>query len=154
MPDRVDIERPPHFRETPEQRTEIEPTVDYPSAGEIEPYPEQPIELDEPLPVDTGATVPASEEPKDWSCSTVTVTDARHVQLAGVDNQRTRLFIRNNDAANAVFIGRGQTDPIFTMYQVEPGDFVELFHQRAVWAVCDSGLTAVVSVLQEFIPQD
>lgn len=158
MPDNVEIERPPHFRETPEQRTrtidEPYPPSDYPSAEETEPYKEEPYAPEsEPLEV-VVTNMPTEAEDRDWSAGTMTIEDTRMVRLAGDAPTRRRLYIRNNDDTDSVFLGRNQTDSRFAMYELTAGQSVEMFHQGEVWAICASGLTVSLAVFQEFVPRD
>lgn len=152
MPERIEIERPPHFRETPEERTEIYPTQDYASAPEIVDYPEQPahvVEEDAPLQVDIGQSIPQTR-PRDWSANRTQIQNTRTTHLAGWEPNRTRMFIRNNEASVSVFLGRNETDLVFAMYELGPGESIEMWHQGDVWALCDGSDTAYVSVMQEY----
>lgn len=158
MPERIEIERPPHFRESPEERTEIYPTQDYASAPEIEDYPEKPAHVidagdDEPLRVDIGQPIPQPRA-RDWSANRTQIQNSRTTHLAGWEPNRTRLFIQNNDASVSVFLGRNETDLVFAMYELGPGESVEMWHQGDVWALCDGTDVAFVSVLQEYVPSD
>jgi hypothetical protein len=156
MPDTYDVERPPHFRETPEQRTRTEaepyPPSDFPGGEETTPYTEQAYEPPEHEPLEViVANMPAETENRDWSAGTMTVQDTRMVRLAGDSPTRRRLYIRNNDDADSVFLGRNQTDSLFAMYELVAGQSVEMFHQGEVWAISATGLTVSLAVFQEFV---
>jgi hypothetical protein len=84
----------------------------------------------------------------------MTVQDTRMVRLAGDSPTRRRLYIRNNDDADSVFLGRNQTDSQFAMYELVAGQSVEMFHQGEVWAICATGLTVSLAVFQEFVLRD
>jgi hypothetical protein len=81
----------------------------------------------------------------------MTVQDTRMVRLAGDSPTRRRLYIRNNDDADSVFLGRNQTDSLFAMYELVAGQSVEMFHQGEVWAISATGLTVSLAVFQEFV---
>lgn len=152
MPKEIRIVRPPHFRETPEERTEIYPTQDYPSAPEMEGFPEEPFEPGDdegPIQVDIGQNI-GPAEPRDWSANRTQVQNTRTTHLAGWEPNRTRLFIQNNDATVSVFLGRNETDLVFAMFELGPGENVEMWHQGDVWALCDGSDVAYVSIIQEY----
>lgn len=85
----------------------------------------------------------------DWSSDRATIVDTESDQIAGARTNRTRIVVRN-EGPDPIFIDRGpETMPAFSS-RLAANEREEMFHNGAVWARCDTGKTAVVSVIQEF----
>lgn len=163
-----EIQRPPHYGEGPEARTEL---------GEAGPsYEDYPTALDVGFDVETKATAPdvadmeaipvvvvgaprESERRVTWRAQTVTVggvgaSSERPVQLSGAEAHRSRLIIRNLNATggdSVYLIPDSTTPPGDFGYELQPQDFLELYHSAAVWAVCVVGDTARVGISAEHV---
>lgn len=149
-------DRPSHFREDPNQRTDLnESELDYPDEAEelefealrdrssygfeTEPQKAVPVYLTEPVPADRVYV--------DWSASTHVVNSTTSTQVASVDRRRTRCVVRNVDDTNAVVCLRDSISGNFLGYQLPPGEDVEFLHTQAVWvrSVADNPIVAVFS---------
>lgn len=151
--------RPSHFREDPNQRTDLnESTLDYPDTDmtpdteEDYGWPDD-IRVESPVPVYLVAAPPADKTITDWSAATLTVSTTA-VQIGETANRsRRRILIRNLDDANDAVILRQQTDNPFMGFTLPAGAEIELFHNHAVWI--RSVTTAVqVTALSEFDVED
>jgi len=153
-------ERPPNWHEGIESRTEYGQAgpsyEDYPSAGDVGFSGAEPVgapEVLEPIPVVVVAAPPIPTRVIGWRPFRVTVDDSRSVMLSGASKNRTRLFLRNTNAAagNSVFLmADGTHEPGFG-YELQAGDTLELFHNDDVWARCAATQTATVSVSGEYV---
>lgn len=148
--------RPSHFRETPEERTELEPQQDYPTEAEVEVDDDYgwPAADMEPIPVYITEVPPVDQKITDWNAATIVVSDGEPIQLTGANRNRTRLLVRNNDAANSVRLSRDAITPGYLAYTLPAGANVEMLHNSGLWAACDAGETAEVSVLTEYDLKD
>lgn len=152
--------RPSHFREDPNQRTDMnEATLDYPDNGKAPDkssdygWPEEGHEA--AVPVYLTESIPADRVYRDWSAGTYTVDDTRAHQLGDTDRRRTRLVLRNLDDTNSVTIVRNATDLLFAGFTLPPGEEVVFLHTEAVWVRATASATSVsVSVLNEFEVDD
>lgn len=145
---------PEGWRQTPEERAEIQAPPDYPMPDDKEPIlNEIPGESElKPLPV----TVVDSPDPREtwyWEGTHYTVVTNRATHIVGRDNRRRRLQIHNNDASNNVFLmNTPNFDPLQDGYQLEPGRTLELLHNDHIWA--RSVANVQVSVAYEFSPHE
>lgn len=142
---------PPTWRMTPEERTQIEAPPDYEVPGDEE-TPDVAVadeDASEPLPV-TIVDSPAPREAWRWSGSRYPINADRATRVAGQDLVRRRIVLHNNDSANSVFLLSNITQPVWSAYQLAPGETLELLHNGDVWAICDTGDTAELSVASEF----
>lgn len=136
-------ERPSEFRESVEERTEIEAPADYPTPDQDGKFDAaqsfQPVEHGEPAvspPVPVYQVVPPPDVRvfTDWQPNTMGL-NGQPVLLAGANRRRTRLVVRNLDAANPVFLARqGGSNAQMGAYQLPPGQDVEIFHNSQVYA--------------------
>lgn len=145
---------PPGWRETVEERTEYEPTPDYPTEQEIstETAPQE-IEPPPPLEVAVVAT-PEGREDILWAAGRFNVLSDRSTQLVGNDKTRRRCVITNNDDADAVFLMHTDTAEVWMGYQLAAGASVEMTHNHSVFARTVSPNEAQVSVVSEFTRED
>lgn len=125
---------------------------DYPSEADTQP--EQLAEPDwsenNPIPVYVVRSTPEVPQIQDSSYSRYTIVDSA-VEIAGSKRSRRRMVIKNESQSTAeVYVDRDHTvTPAFS-FRLNAGDDLELKHNDAVWAKCDTGDTAAVSVLQEY----
>lgn len=145
---------PPGWRETVEERTEYEPTPDYPTEQEIstEPTPEE-IEPPPPLEVAVVAT-PEGREDILWAAGRFHVTSDRSTQLVGKDRTRRRAVITNNDDVDSVYLMHDSTLQTWMGYELPAGASVELTHNHSVYAKTASATEVDVSVVSEFVRED
>lgn len=143
---------PPGWRQAPEERTEIEPTPDYPVRDDIVSAPTGEMEPD-PLLVAV-VSQPDAHESRDWSANQFYIDETRPVMLVGAEYARRRVVIINNDDTNAVRLLARPTDALFTGVLLGAGQQVEMLHNGAVWAQCEATLTAYVSVISEYVLRD
>lgn len=163
------IERPPHYREGPEKRTELGEAgpsyEDFPTALDVgfETTPEPALEVAaiDPIPVVVVGTSSEPERRTAWRATTVTVggvgaSSERPVQLSGSGTPRTRLVVRNvnSPGGDSVFLVPDSTTPPEFGYELQPQDVLELYHSAAVWAACIVGDTARVAVSAEHVLPD
>jgi hypothetical protein len=141
--------RPSTFRETQEERTEAEPRLDYPQGTDEDYKLDRPENYgfhdfgDRPVGVYVTAPIPGDRPLIDWSSGTVTVDTVNATQIAGADRNRTRFYIRNLDAVNAVILIHGNTDQSFTGFTLPAGQPHEMLHTGPIWV---RAVTAPVTV--------
>jgi hypothetical protein len=145
---------PPGWRETVEERTEYEPTPDYPTEQEISTVPTA-EEIEPPPPLEV-AVVSTSEGREDvlWAAGRFHITSDRVTQLVGNDKTRRRAIFTNHDDANAVFLMHNSTLETWMGYQLSAGATVEMLHNHSVYAKAASPNEVDVSVISEFIRED
>ncbi len=150
------IERTERFGDPITEHSENVPPPDYPAAPEAETPPDD----YEPLAVRVVEGEDRSVEPMDWNGRRVYVDDARPVKVVGRNINRRRLVIRNDDATNPVYLGRTENESVSSMFELAADESganraeIEMTHQSEVWAICDSGGTALLSIMAEYIPQE
>lgn len=153
-------ERPPTFRETPEERTEIEPLDDYdmsPDAPSFEPFEAHEDERsgeddDEAIPVYMVGAAPTEERIRDWQSASYTVSPGPNaVMVLGRNRNRIRAVISVRQLAVGNFpiaIMRRSTDNRETAAMLWTTSValvnaaagltqIELRHNDEVW-VCSS----------------
>lgn len=146
------IERPPGSMETVEERRE-EPGQDYPSSADVGHVPVTPVMTeDDAVLVRVVGTPAPPETDVNWQAYRAFVEDDT-VQIAGASRNRTRLFVRNGNAAggDSVFLMPTGTTPREFGYVLEAQDTAEFFHNQQVWARCAAGDTATLSVFVEYV---
>jgi hypothetical protein len=166
-----EIQRPPHYGEGPEERTELGEAgpsyEDFPSASDVgfdvdtETAPEV-ADMDAIPVVVVGMPGREPEQRIAWRAQTVTVggvgaSSERPVQLSGAGSPRTRLVLRNLNSAGSAsvyLVPNSTTPPGDFGYELQPQDVLELYHSSAVWAVCVAGQTARVAVSAEHVLLD
>lgn len=146
-----DIERPPTFRETPQERTEP-PPLDFPLGSDLG-FSDVAVEdiPDATIPVEVVNVLPTVQPLTGWSTGQFTVDEFDATQLLGANRNRTRAVVTNNDDADPVFLTDDSTTPTQFGYRLGFGVSLELFHNRQVWARTATGVTCTVSVLAEYI---
>lgn len=149
--------RPKNAELEPQERTEeydpeMADIADYPHADDVEGYKfEKESDLPDPIAVYLTDDVRLARDYKTWNSTRLTVVDSRPTQLAGRSERRTRLFIRNTHATNAVFLTNNSSTPVGFGFELAAGADIELFHYDDVWAQCDSGDTSTVSIATEYL---
>lgn len=133
-------ERPSHFREDPNQRTDLnEAVLDYADEGQTvdEDYGFPPVP-ETPVPVYVVEAPPADRTLVDWTSGTVTVDTAVAAQIGGAANrQRRRVIVRNHDETNGVYIIRESTASNFTGYLLPAGQREVFEHNHQMWVRAD-----------------
>lgn len=154
--------RPSHYGEDnnefiPKDHTDL----DYATEEHVDPtavgFPPAP----QATPVYLTETPPVSRLIKPVQIETLTVdntvanTSASRTQIAANSPNRTRLIIRNLDAANSVFITQDamNLNQAFA-YELPFGQREEFLHNRALWVFCAATKTAKISVFREFETDD
>lgn len=124
--------------------------ADKPKAHE---YMEPDWSEDHPIPVYV-VERPEIPQLQEWSSERFLTVDTSAVQVAGSRRNRNRLVIRN-EGPDPVYLDREQgVMPAFS-YRLAANEREELFHNAQVWARCDVGKSATVSVVQEYtVPLD
>jgi hypothetical protein len=138
--------------ETVEERSQ-EPAQDYQSSADtgfatVPPPPD----VDDAVLVHVVNVPQAPDTITEWSTYPAFV-GARAVEIAGENLNRTRLWIRNGNAAGGdtvALVPDGSTPREFG-YALEAQDTVEFFHNRRVWAQCATGDTATLYVIVEYV---
>ena len=77
------------------------------------------------------------------------VSDAAS-RAVGKNAQRLRVTLVNRDAANDVFISSNMLDSS-SGFQLSAGETITIETRDEIWAICASGNTATLHVLQEFV---
>jgi len=90
----------------------------------------------------------------DWRSERFQVSD-RAIRVAGKQLSRVKLQLRNDDAANVIFLGPNESVSAQFNGQIAAGKELELDSSKGdVWAVCGTGLTAYLSIFEEFAVED
>lgn len=152
VPDGPD--RPSHFREDPNQRTDLnEATLDYPDTDKAPDSPEDYGWEDQPersVPVYLTEAPPNDRVLRDWSAGTYTVDTVKATQVgSAADRGRRRIVVRNLDDANAVFALRSNTDQNYAGYKIPAGASEEFEHNHAIWVRAETA-DVEVTVFSEF----
>lgn len=146
--------RPSHFREDPNQRTDLnESTPDYPDTDMHPDKTEDYGWQDEPphsVPVYLTEAPPSDRTMVDWSAGTYTADTVKAVQVgAAADRGRRRVVVRNLDETNAVYALRESTHQNFAGFKIPAGASEEFLHNHAIWLRADTA-DVEVSVFAEF----
>jgi hypothetical protein len=145
---------PPGWRETVEERTEYEPTPDYPTEQEVSTI-QAAEEIEEPPPLEVAVvSTPQGREDILWAAGRFHVTSDRMTQLVGNDRTRRRAIFTNLDDANAVFLMHDTTLQTWMGYELKAGASVEMLHNHSVFAQTASPNEVDVSVVSEFVRED
>lgn len=145
--------RPSHFREdknvsVPRDNTD----PDYGTGEETVPQLGF-IPAPEPAPVYLVEAPPAATNVREWSAGTYLLTTVP-TQIIGGNPSRTRLVVRNHDAANSALLIRKQMDmATVNGFEIPAGQSEEMTHNSAVWARSNTG-TCEVSVFAEYTLKD
>lgn len=144
--------RPPHSRDTVEERTNNRRSAepDYP----VEAYPTLsygfPEDID-PIPVRITETLPRERVLVDWLPQSGTATADRRQQITADNRQRRRTVVCNTDAANTLYI---TNDPnagnASFAYALPFGKREEFLHNTGMWVFAGPTLTATYTVFSEF----
>jgi hypothetical protein len=140
--------------ETVEERT-VEPEQDYPSGEDTGHAIVSPdADVDDAVLVRVVETPALPESFVDWQAFPAFIAD-NAVQVAGANRNRTRMFIRNGNAAagESVLLMPEGTTPREFGYVLEAQDAVEFFHNGPVWAQCAAGESAPLSVFVEYVAE-
>lgn len=127
---------------------------DYPSENDTQPehLAEPDWSEDNPIPVYVVRT-PEVPQITDWSSERFIVSDSA-VNVAGSRRNRTRAVVKN-EGPDQVFIDPQQGLSSAFSFGLKLDEEVELKHNGAIWARCDSGDTATLSIVQEYnVPLD
>jgi len=104
----------------------------------------------EPEPVLVKVVRETARERLDWRVIRFNVNE-RAQQIAGRHETRKTLRIRNHDETNAIYIGNDAGLQSYTGYLIPAGaELYPFCSTEDVWAVCESGATAEISILFEF----
>lgn len=144
--------RPSTFRETPEERTEIEPAPDYPtteSTGDYAYAYESQTEPD-PIPVYQVQAPPVDRTYLNWSAATMTLNANHETQVSGANRDRKRLVIRNVHNTATIHVGPQSTIHGYLAFELRAGEEIEMAHNDAVWAKADED-GARITVLAEYM---
>jgi hypothetical protein len=146
--------RPSHFREDPNQRTDLnEATLDYPDTDLTPDSPEDYGWQDDPpqsVPVYLTEAPPSDRSVVDWSAGTYTAGTTSAVQVgAAGDRGRRRVVVRNLDNTNAVYALRESTHQNFSGFKIPAGASEEFLHNHAIWIRAETA-NVEVSVFAEF----
>lgn len=153
----VEPGRPSHFREDPNQRTDLnEATLDYPDTDLTPDVPEDygfpPPER--AVPVYLTEAPPSDRTLVDWSAGTYTADTVKAVQVgSAAERGRRRIVVRNLDDTNAVFVLRSNTDANFAGFKIPAGGSEEFLHNSAVWVRAETA-DVEVTVFAEFDVQE
>ena len=129
---------------------------DYPADTDTQPekLAEPDWSEDNPIPVYIVNT-PEVPQISDSSYERFIIVDSS-VEIAGKKRNRTRMIVKNESQSTAeVYIDKSQAVTTAFSFRLNAGDELELKHNDSVWARCDTGDTATVSVVQEYnVPLD
>lgn len=103
----------------------------------------------EPIPIYQVSPPPVAFPRKLWNSSQYKITDTPQ-RIVGGRRSRYSVAIVNHDAANDVFIGPEMGVQGVVNGKIIAGASIELTHNGSVWAICSSGLTATVSIFEEY----
>lgn len=145
--------RPKDAMLTVEERTEIDAAEDYSVDASNDPDEDDfgwPDDGVDPLPVYLTEVPPQDQSLVKWSSSRYTVRDTP-AQIAGNNLNRKSVLLVNHSTANDLFVSHEQDTPVAFSGKIEPGASLELTSNTRVYARCNSGLTAEVSVFQEYV---
>lgn len=146
-------ERPSHFREDPNQRTDLnEATLDYPDTDmEPDSTEDYGFPATEPsVPVYLTEAPPGDRSLRDWSAGTYTADTVKAVQVgSAADRGRRRIVVRNLDETNGVYVLRSNTDQNFAGYKIPAGASEEFEHNHAIWVRAETA-DVEVTVFAEF----
>ena len=159
-----EIERPPHYGQGPETRTEMGEAgpsyEDFPTGSDLGFAPME-APPDEAIQVEVVGMPPTPDRLLSWRPNNVLVQgldvaasgSGRPAQIGGVNRNRTRLFVKNTNAAagDSVFLVTDSTTDAAFGYELQAQDTLELFHNEEVWAVCLPTETARVSYSAEYV---
>lgn len=145
--------RPSEFRESVEERTEIEAPADYPTPDESGdfhvqeqlgyPAPHGEPTVAEPVGVYQVLPPPDVRVFTDWQPDTIGL-NAVPTLLAAANRRRTRLVVRNLDDTAVVYLSRqGNNSQAMGAYAIPAGTDVEIFHNSQVYAYSDVDGTQV-----------
>lgn len=151
----VEPVRPSHYAEDQNERVPRNHTdVDYANTVDVATKYGVGAPPPDPIPVYMTETPPVRRTVRDWRPITVTLAAAGQPnQLGSASLKRTRMVVRNNDAANTVVVIKAPTDNGNTSgFTITAGKEIEFLHNRPVWGY--STLGASVTVLEEFDIED
>lgn len=131
--------------ETSNQDFDYPTDADKPIANE---FPEPDWSENNPIPV---YVVERPEIPQvlNWSSERFLTVDTGAVQIAGSRRNRTRMVIRN-EGPDPVFVDPEASVMAAFSFRIAANEDLELLHNASVWARCDVGKSATVSVAQEY----
>lgn len=71
-------------------------------------------------------------------------------QLVNARTSRYRLFIKNIDVANSIFLNSKNNVNVVTAFELKPGAEISLSTEEEMWAICAATLTAKAQVIDEY----
>lgn len=151
--------RPDGFRESVEERTELDPMEDFPTGTEDDIKLDSPDNYgyqehaDRPVGVYITSPIPSDRPLIEWTGGTITLPDSYSTQIGSGDRARRRFMIRNLSSSDEMYITRAQMDLPFAGYTILPGDREEFEHNGPMWA---RGAAAGVRVtyMSEFVVEE
>lgn len=103
----------------------------------------------EPIPVYQVSPPPDAFPRKLWNSSNYLIKDTAQ-RIVGARRSRYSVAIVNHDATDDVFIGPEMGVLPNVNGKIAAGASIELTHNGSIWAVCSSGLTAALSIFEEY----
>ena len=150
-----EIERPPHYGEGPETRTEQGEAgpgyEDYPTAADIGFEGAEPADTFEAVEVAVISVPPTATILTAFSARTVHIVNDRWSQILGENKNRTRAVVRNRTGGLDVFLSESGTGNAAFGFLLSPGNELEMTHNSEMWARCTGADEVDVSVLSEFV---
>lgn len=74
----------------------------------------------------------------------------RAQQIVGAHERRSSVRIRNMETVNKVFVGTDASMSVIVGYRLDPGQELSLKTETEVFAMCNIGETALLSILDEY----